>query len=809
MYGYRGIRKIFLTALTALIGLVLGISLTSYSVSAAKMSNKPKSIHTFVTYNKMFVGQEIKLKVAPRKASIKVRFLPENKENKNMGVSVSSSNSRIIRVNRVNKFYYKLKAVRPGNVTITIKSLGKGYYGKRLEAKVRLKVEDRMPLSSIYASRADFNQIKLSFDRIIKDKFDRSKLKISLYDRENEKFLRDIPLSGFDYEKDSLYDVLLKLPSELESNSIYHIEYDGMYTELSVDKIFVSRLELVNDKIPKNLSTKLEFKAFDEKGNELTNTGYFKPKLLKIKLTDDSSSKVSLSGDSRILMLESGSKAVLEVGYQTVKQTFTVVCDDNIDSSLYNVFKSSIVYNGYRVNWDEVKENETPVLEKGKTDGFVAVLLKTKDGKYISNRIDDKYFEPTASFDYSVRKGMKLKVDGKTGAVTASKEGRYSVIVKMTYLGNTYQYSVPIRLEETKAGLLTVQPSDISVSNRDGKKEVTLIFRDSKGKIVEERDISQKLFIRYSNADADPAGQNSEPVDMTGLVQQNSGSKLKLDINATGKPAGTYYYELLIGDPKKNFAKAYLTVRIQDSTSDMTAWDYKFKDILEHPKFDMTLRSQDSLNDIRDRARGISLGLYSYNQFGTAIGLSSPIRYQINGKNLDPVTMPYIKYDGGVPYFIPYEIKTDPSGVEILTKLAKPGVYQVSAEVYNTRLNRNQTYSALINIEDYTEMLQEDVDFKVRRTGENGAPTVLQPGMSASTSDLASQIVIKMDGSRFVPSVTATGFDLRYPDVPVYYMSYGNNYLIDKVSIPVSFVTRDGKELFIYMEQVLNINLSK
>lgn len=810
MYDKIERKKTYRIGLIGLFAFILSLALFSNDVSGAKKNNRPKSIHTYVTYHKLFVGQEIGLKVAPRKATVKVRFIPEHKANKKMGVSVSSSNSRVIRVIKVNKFHFKLKAVKPGNVSITIKSLGKGYYGKKLAAKIRLRVEERKPLVSLSASGADANSIKLSFDSEIKDKFDISELKIKLYDKKNETFIKEIPINNFEYLKDSEYDVLVKLPTEFQSNSTYRIEYRNLYTELETDEIGVADLKLVNLKIPKKQFVPLEFKAFDKDGRDITDTGYFKQDLLRIKLLEHTDSKMNISGEgsnSGIFMLEPGSKAKIEVSYNEIKKNFELVCEDNIDSSLYNLYKAAVTYKDYRVNWDEIKENDPPVLEKGKTDGFIAVLVKTKDGKFISNRINDKFYEPTASFQYSVRKGVKLKVDERSGSLGTAKEGRYSVNVKMTYQDNVYQYSVPVKIEETKGGLLNINPSDVTISNKEGKKEVRLLYQDAKGKVIEERDISSKPVIRYTNSDADSTKSNFEPDKLFGLVK-NSSSKLKLDIDAVGKPAGTYYYEISFMDAKKNSVKSYLTVHIQDSTSDSTVWDYKFKEVIENSSLDLQMNSHDSLSDIQERAKGVSLGLYAYNQFGTSIGLSHPIRYKINGELINPVKMPYIKYDNGIPYFTPYELVNE-NGRYSLNKLAKPGFYRIEAEVYNNRINSVQTYFTMIRVTDNTALLQENVDFKVKRTGEHGGTTVLQPGMSETPSNLASQLVTKMDGSKFIPPVKATGFDSRYPTVSVSYMSYGNSYIIDKVSIPVSFVTRDGIEIFIYVEHLMNIYLTR
>ena len=816
MYRYTVTKRIVMIALISVLGLFMHLFGFFESVSAAEKHNRPKNIRTYITYNKLYVGEIRSLKVAPRKASIKVRFLPDNPANKNKGVSVASSNSRVIKVIRENKFHFKLKAVKAGNATITIKSLGKGYYGKKLTSKIRLRVEDNKPLESITASRNEARQIKLTFDSIIRDKFDKNQLKVKLYDKDNEKFIKDVYITNFEYLKDSNYDVLLNLNSEIESNSTYRIEYKNMYTDFTTENIGVAKIELVNKKIPRNRSSLLIFKALDDDGNDITNTGYFKSSSLTVKLSDNTSSKVNLTGDStnaKLLMLETGSKAVLEVSYNNIKQNFEVVCDDNIDTALYNLYKSTVVYKGYGINWNEVRENETAILDQDLSDGFVAILLKTGDGKLISNRSNDKYYEPTASFEYSVNKGSKLKVDSKTGALGKAKDGRYSVRIKMTYQENTYQYSVPIKIEKTKAGLLSLNPSELTISNQNGKAEVSLTYRNSYGKIVEERNIKSNPVITYTNADADSSKTNSEPAKLAGLVKVSASSKLKLDIDAVGKPAGTYHYEILMGDPKKNFAKTYLKVFVQDSTTDSMAWDYKFKDILENPNIDLNVTAQNySLSDIKDKAKGVSLELFSYNQFGTAIGPAPVLSYKVNGNVIDLSKMPYLKYNGGSLYFTPYEVDTvtvDGKNMETLTKLAKPGVYNITAEIYHPKFNRKHTYSASLTVTDNSPSLQENIDFKVKRTGVNGATTILQPGMSSSTSDLAAQLVTKTDGSRFIPQVTATGFDVRYPKVPVYYMSYGNNYIIDKVSIPVPFITRDGSELYIYMEQNLYIHLTK
>lgn len=817
MYKYTVTKRILTIALISVLGLFMHLFGFFKPVSAAKKNNRPKNIHTYVTYNKLYVGEVRSLKVAPRKASIKVRFLPENPANKNKGISVVSSNSRVIKVVRVNKFHFKLKGVKQGNATITIKSLGKGYYGKKLTSKIRMKVEDNKPLESITASRYDARQMKLTFDSVIRDKFDKNQLKVKLYDKNNDKFIKDVYVTNFEYLKDSNYDVILNLSSEIEGNSTYRVEYKEMYTEFTTEHIGVAKIDLVNKKIPRNRSSLLIFKALDDDGNDITNTGYFNPSSLSVKLsTNNTSSKVNLTGDStntKLLMLETGSKATLEVAYDKMKQSFEVVCDDNIDTSLYNLYKSTVVYKGYAIDWNEVQENETAILDQDLSDGFVAILVKTGDGKFISNRRNDKYYEPTAGFEYSVNKSSKLKVDTKTGALGKAKDGRYSVRVKMTYQENTYQYSVPIKVEKTKAGLLSLNPSELIISNKNGKAEVSLTYRNTYGKVIEERNIKNNPVITYTNADADSSKTNSEPAKVAGMVKVSASSKLKLEIDAVGKPAGTYYYEILMGDPKKDFAKTYLKVLVQDSTTDSMAWDYKFKGILENPNVDLNVTSQNySLSDIKDRAKGVSLELFSYNQFGTAIGPAPVISYKVNGNVIDLSKMPYLKYHGSSLYFVPYEIGTatvDGKNVETLTKLAKPGAYRITAELYNPRFNRNQTYSETLIVTDNSPFLQENVDFKVKRTGVNGATTILQPGMSSTPSDLAAQLVTKTDDSRFSPQVTATGFDTRYPNLPVYYMSYGNNYVIDKVSIPVSFITRDGSELYVYMEQNLNIHLTK
>lgn len=809
MNKHTAIKKICMLLLCGISVVVFVAFAMGAEAFAAKNNPRPKKMNTYVSFHKLYVGQVIGLRVAPKNATIKVRFSPENKYTKKMGVHVTSSNSRIIKVMKKDKFHFKLKAMSPGSASIHIKSLGKGYYGKKLEARIRLHVLESKSIRSMNAQKNGIDSFKLSFDTKIMDSFDKNSLKIKLYDKGI--FVREVPMVSYEYSKGNSFDVFVKLSSDLQSNATYRIEYKEMQAEVSTDQLGVVRLEPVNLKIPKDRSTRLEFKAFDKDGNDITNSSFYQPNRLKVKLSNSTSSKVKLihkSSDYEILMMESGAKAVVEVSYQDVSGRFELLCDDMVDSSLYNVYKNTVVYNGFRVNWDEVNENETPVLEKGKTDGFIAVLLKTKDGKFISNRKDDQYYEPTASFRYSVAKGVKIKVDEQTGALGTAKDGRYSVQIKMTYQGNDYQYIFPVSVEETKLSKLTVSPSELLVSNKEGQKEVSLLYRDDKGRVVEERNISSGPVIKYLNSDADSSKPNSESASISGLVKVDPSSNLKLIVNAQNKPAGVYYYELSFGDSKKNMVKSYLTIQVQDSTKDLNIWDYKFKELVDNPVLDMTIRSQDSYRDIQDREKGIDLGLYAYNQFGTPIGISTPVSFKINGQPYDPVKMPYIRYTGGVPYFVPYEIQ-ETGGKTTVTKMAKPGHYHIFAEVYHARFNRTVTYTALLNVTDDTPGLTENVDFKVKRTGESGTTTVLQPGMSGTVSEIAAQIVTGMNGERFSPEIKATGFDLRYPNTPVQFMSYGNHYLIDRVSIPVSRITRDGKEIFLYVEEVLNINLSK
>lgn len=819
------IKKIILglTVLITAIALTLGMGMKVFAKPKKKLP-KPSRMRTYVTYNKMYVGETISLKVAPRKATIKVRFLP-NKSQKT-GVSVKTSNSRILKPVKVNKYSYKLKALKKGNVTITIKSRKTGKNGKKLITKLRMRVLNRKPIESITAIRNGASSIRLIFDKAIKDKFNKSLLSIQRYDENNEKSLGSISIKNFEYDKDDNSSVIINTISEIMSNSTYRIKYDKLFTILYVGNVGVENINLATKTVPKGEPTLLDIRAFDSEGKDITDTGYFKEDKLKVEIASSTGS-AKLQGKGRkitLLMLESGSKANIDISYDSkAKKTFEVTCDDNVDKALYNLYKSTIVHNTLSANWDDVSEKDNALLDTNSTDAFVAMLAKTSDGKLICNRKNDRYFEPTATFEYSVHKGSKLKIDEKTGAVSAKKPGFYTAIIKMTYKGNTYQYTVPIKAEAQKPGLINLNPSTVIVSNRNGVEEVEVDYRDIYGNIVEERDMKITPSIRYSNADAEASKKYAEPTRLAGLVDFKAGKKLTLVVdgrpNGFGvKPAGTYYYEISVesgGKSRKDpkiMVKAYLTVKVQDTTGDVTGWDYKFKEVLENREVDMNISNLNSFAEIEKRAQGFSLGLYSYNQFDTSISLASAYNYKINGKSINLSTMPYIENRAGEYFFVPYKVEdVVVNGITYKTvkKLADKGSYQITAECYDEKIKRVRTFNCAFVVIDTQPLLGENTDFKVKRSGVGGATTILQNGMAGTPSQLAVQLVTKMDDSAFIPEVTATGFDARYPSSPVGYMSMGNTYVIDKVKIPVQVVTRDGIQVYVYLEHPLYITLGQ
>ncbi len=814
-------KRIFLSLI--LIMLVF-FSVFNTEVSAAKKgkadkktkvskSVKPIDMKTFVTYYKLKVGETRDIKVAPLRATIKVQYLPQNA--KKLGISVKSSNSGIVKVTRKNKFYYKITAKKKGSVTLTISSLKNAANGRKLQSKVRIRVDDPKPIRSITAAKNGVAQIRVNFDTIIKDRFDTSKLVVTRYDQRNEKQLETLSLKNFEYVKDDEFGVLLNLFKDLESHSNYHIKYEDMFASFETAKIGVNRLELINKKIPKNMPTKMVLKAFDTEGNDVTETGFFKKDKVTIKLLDATSNATRLEGigiNSKLYMIETGSKANIEISYDDIKLKEEIICDDMIDSSLNSIYKSAVVYGTDSINWDMVKENELVKLNLSGQDASIAILLKANDGKLISNKIYDKNYDPRATFTYSVQKGSKLKVDEKTGAISTSKEGNYGVKVTMNYNGNNYQYYVSIKAENIKLGALTLDYPEVTVSNRNGVKYVNLRFVDIYGSSIEERDMKYTPVITYKNADAKASNPNSEADAVKGLVEFKENKKLTLKIDATGrKPAGTYYYDIVIGDPKKETVRTYLTVKVQDSTTDDISFEYRFKEVLEKPNIDLRIGSELSLNDIETIAKGIDLSLYSYNQFGTPVGVAPAGSFKINGKNYDPSTMPYIlpNSNGGFN-FVPIAIEKNIVGgneFTVIKKLALPGVYNITAEVYNTRYNRMQTYSCAINVTDTQGVMVENSDFKVKRAGAYGAPTILQGGMSGTPSMIARQLVTRMDDSAFVPEIEATAFDVRNPNTKAFTLISGNRYVIDYVFIPMPVVIRDRTEVFVYQRHRLDIML--
>lgn len=809
------IKRIFLCLLLILfVAGAINNSDIVYAARKKKASPKlPSSIKTYVTYYKMRVGETRDIRVAPRKATIKVAYSPNGA--KRLGVSVKSSNSGIVKITKKSNYFYKFTAKRKGSVTLTITTQKNGANGKRLKSKIRLRVDNNVPLRSISAAKNGVSQIRLNFDTLIKDKFDKSKLSISRYDDRDEKLIEAVGLKSFEYVKDDEYGVLLNLNSELKSDSNYHIQYDGMFSSFETGKIGVTRLEVVNKKIPKNIPTQLIIKAFDNEGNDVTNTGFFKSERLGIRLIDSTSSATRLEGvgiAGKLFMIETGSKANIELSYDDIKKKEEITCDDMVDSALNSIYKSTVVYGADSIDWNGIRENDLAKLNLSNNDAFVAVLLKANDGKLISNRINDRYYEPRATFKYSVQKRSKLKVDEKTGAISTKKAGNYGVRVTMNYNGNDYQYYVSIKAEEIKLGSLNLDYPEITVSNRDGIKYVNLRFRDYYGNSIEERDMKYTPSITYRNADSNSANPNFESDAVKGLVSLYGDKKLTLKIDATGrKAAGTYYYEIVIGDPKKDTVKTYLTVKVQDSTTDETATEYRFKEVLEKPNIDLRISSELNYNDIENMAKGTDISLYSYNQFGTSVSVAPATNYRINGKVYDPISMPYIKYGSdGHLYFTPIAIeKRSVNGreISIIKKLAQVGTYNITAEVYNTKINHMQTYSCTIGVTDNQGIMVENRDFKVKRTGSNGATTILQAGMSGTPSMLAGQIVTKMDDSVFIPEVEAVAFDIRYPNTRATYLSYGNRYVIDYVYIPMAVTTRDRLEVYIYQQYRLDIVL--
>jgi len=776
-------------------------------------SVKPTGMKTFITYYNLNVGETRDIKVAPKKATIKVQYLPTNA--KRTGISVKSSNSGIVKITRKNEFYYKFTAKKKGSVTLTISSLKNAANGKKLQVKVRIRVDDPKPIRSITAAKNGVSQIRVNFDTVIKNRFDISKLVVTRYDDRDEKQLETLSIKNFEYVKDDEFGVLLNLVKDLESHSNYHIQYDGMFASFETGKIGVNRIEVVNKKIPKNMPSKIVLKAFDIEGNDVTETGFFKKDKVVIKLLDATSNATRLEGigiNSKLYMIETGSKANIEISYDDIKLKEEITCDDMVDSSLNNVYKNVVVYGTDSINWDIVKENELAKLDLSKKDASIALLLKASDGKLISNKIYDKNYDPKATFTYSVNKGSKIKVDEKTGAISANKAGNYGVKVTMNYNGNNYQYYVSIKAEDIKLGAVTLDYPEITVSNRNGIKYVNLRCVNIYGGSIEERDMKYTPVITYKNADAKSSNKNSEPDALKGLVELKENKKLTIKIDATGrKPSGTYYYEIVIGDPKKETVKTYLTVKVQDSTTDDVSFEYRFKDVLEKPHIDLRIGNELSLNDIETIAKGVDLSLYSYNQFGTPVGVAPTNNFKINGKYYDPATMPYIvpNSNGGFN-FVPIAIEKRTVGggeVTVIKKIAPTGGYNISTEVYNTRYNRMQTYSCSINVTDTQGTMVENSDFKVKRAGINGAPTILQSGMSGTPSMIARQLVTKMDDSVFMPEIEATAFDVRYPNVKAYTLVAGNRYVIDYVYLPMPVVTRDRTEIFVYQQHRLDIML--
>lgn len=806
-YSLKKIKYFLMTAVLA-IGLTGGIG--SISVLGGTKKTKPVSIRTYVTYNKMKVGESVNLKVAPRKAGIKVAYSPKSAERP--GISVKSSNSRIIKAVKVSKYHYKIYAVKNGSASLTITTLSAGASGKRLTSKIRLSVSDNKPISSITAENQGVTAIKLSFDKPIRDKFDRSRLKISKYDAATEKSIKDIGLSSFEYVKDSNYDILLKLSSELESNSSYKISYDGMITTLETGALGVAKIDILNRKLPRNKPTRLDIRAYDVQGNDVTGTGLFKTEQLEVKLISSTAKTTELSGRgtaSSLIMQEAGSKAVIGLSYGSIKTDISVECDSNVDESLYSIYKSSISYGGLPVSWDNVSAGAMTILKEGTNDGSVAVLLKKSDGGFISNKINDIYYEPTASFSYSVEKSSKLKVDAN-GGLGSTKAGSYSVKIELTYNDNKYRYTLPIKVEAQKPGSLTLSPSNVEVSSNGGTATIVLKYKDTSGSYVEERDMKAAPVINYMNADRNSGNANSEPTALAGLVKVDGTKNLSLTVDGSGKPAGTYYYEVLIGDVKKDFVRSYLTVRVTDSSNDKTAWDYRFEKLSGGVTLDMYVDSGHTLAEIEALAEGISLDISAYNQFGTSIGTAGAFNYRINGKSLDVSQMPYLENRLGKWYFRPYKLETVNIGgkdYRVVKRLADIGSYAVTAEVYNARVRGNQSFNAVINVIDTGRAMVEGQDFKINR-GTGSGTIMLQPGMNGTTSEVAAQLITRMDGSRFVPAVTAKGFDVRTPSTEAYYMYSGNNYVITSVAIPRTVITRDGYELYAYQNQSLNLSLS-
>lgn len=466
---FKVLKKVLAVGLTAV------LLLTALPVSSLAAPPKAKKMKLSKKKITMEVGEKLTIR-SKGKADIKAKISPSKAK---LDIRVTSDDTDVVKVKKLNKYSYRLTAMEEGEAKITVISLSNKKLKKRLKVEVEEVEEIEKPVEFAMSARQTAeDKLTVSFTKEIP-----STVAMSNFSLKDKTGNINVALKNLTVAADRR-SAEIQLQINFNTGSVYEVSFtnpeDGKtYTaEINSKKGEVAALKLVTLSVPANIAKVVKFAVYDTDGVDITSSskayvtlsaeipagkGFFNAATNELTMFDTSATaKITMTYQEGIKKVEGS--GVISVTNQST---------ETISLETWSLHQPAIP-----LNWTSPNNATSKSLGLNTNDMSLDVKVKTSDGKEFKSDTDP-------GFAFNSTNPAVFTMAGNV--ITPVAKGTADIIVEFTYEGKTSKFT-PVKITiGDNAKPQTIELNKNSVILKKGDTDNTLkvnVVKDQYGNSI-------------------------------------------------------------------------------------------------------------------------------------------------------------------------------------------------------------------------------------------------------------------------------------------------------------------------------------
>lgn len=465
----RMIKKVLAVCLAAAL-LFTAMPVSSLAAPKAKKLKLSKKKIT------MEVGDKLTIK-SKGKAAVKAKITPKKAK---LDIRVSSDDTDVVEVKKLNRYAYRLVAVEEGKAKITVTSLSNRKLKQRLTVIVEAAEEPQEPEKPVeFAMTARLtaeDKIAVAFTKEVP-----ATVALSNFSLKDKTGNSVVALKNFVLGTDKKSAEIQALIN-FNIGNVYELSYNNVedgktYTvEINTKKGEVASLKLLTTTVPVNIAKEIKFAVYDTEGVDITASskayvtlkadipagkGFFNDMKNELTMFDNSATATIT------MTYQEGSKKVEGTGVVSVTNQST----ETVSLETWSLYQAPAI----PLDWTKPNNASSRTLGLNTSDLSLAVKVKTSDGKEFKSDTDPGFtFKSTDAAVFTMA----------VNTITPVAKGTAGIIVEFTYEGKTSKFT-PITItvgENAKPQTIELNKNSVMLKkgNTDNLTKVVVV-RDQYG----------------------------------------------------------------------------------------------------------------------------------------------------------------------------------------------------------------------------------------------------------------------------------------------------------------------------------------